>query len=134
MFDKLKSGTMRFMAERYGNDALNISLFLFALIITVINIFLNNFMLTLISEGLVIYVLFRTLSKNRWARQQENYAFLESTRGIRNSFKLFRNNISDKDHKYMMCPNCKQMVRVPSGRGKITVHCPKCHNRFDAKS
>lgn len=36
-------------------------------------------------------------------------------------------------HKYFLCPNCKQTVRVPRGRGQITITCPKCKQKFDKK-
>ena len=32
------------------------------------------------------------------------------------------------------CPNCKQKVRVPRGRGRISIHCPKCGTDFIKKS
>lgn len=40
----------------------------------------------------------------------------------------------DKEHKYFKCPKCKARLRVPKGRGRITVTCPRCGNKFDKKS
>jgi|GEM_PF-2349 len=32
---------------------------------------------------------------------------------------------------YFYCPSCRQQVRVPAGKGKIMVTCPKCGTRFE---
>ena len=36
-----------------------------------------------------------------------------------------------KTHKFYRCPKCKTWLRVPKGRGKITITCVKCANKFD---
>ena len=43
---------------------------------------------------------------------------------------FFKRKRKDKTHKYYKCPTCKQVVRVPKGRGKIEINCPKCHTKF----
>ena len=53
---------------------------------------------------------------------------------IKKRFNVIKKNHQDKEHKYYLCPSCKQIVRVPKGRGKITITCPTCKNRFDKKS
>lgn len=39
-----------------------------------------------------------------------------------------------KDYRFFKCPTCQQKVRVPKGKGKIKIHCPRCHNDFIKKS
>ena len=40
----------------------------------------------------------------------------------------------DKEHRYFKCPNCGQQLRVPRGKGKITVTCRGCGASFQEKA
>ena len=40
----------------------------------------------------------------------------------------------DKEHKYFTCPNCRTVCRVPRGKGKIIITCPKCGGSIHGKS
>ena len=55
-------------------------------------------------------------------------------RPVFDQVKVMQKNFSDKDHKYFVCKNCHKMVRVPKGKGKIEVTCPRCGHHFDARS
>lgn len=35
---------------------------------------------------------------------------------------------------YYYCPSCKQQVRVPAGKGKVRVTCPRCGEKFETYS
>ena len=35
---------------------------------------------------------------------------------------------------YYYCPNCKQQVRVPAGKGKVRITCPRCNEKFETYS
>ena len=55
------------------------------------------------------------------------------------SFSILKNNINQKiqykkQYKILKCPKCKQKLRVPRGKGKITVTCKRCSHEFHAKS
>ena len=40
----------------------------------------------------------------------------------------------DKAHKYFTCKNCKTICRVPVGKGKIVITCPKCGAQIHART
>ena len=134
MLDKLKCGIYQFMQERYGSDEMNHGILSVAIILVILNLFLNNGILTLVVNATLIYALYRTLSKNIWVRQKENQLYLDKTRGMRQYITLIKNNFKDKEHRYFICPTCSKMVRVPRNRGQITIRCPQCNVKFDRKS
>ncbi|WP_294581557.1 hypothetical protein [uncultured Thomasclavelia sp.] len=131
---KIQDALYRFMAGRYGSDQLNMFILIVAIILIFINIFLvNSQIIAWLVWVLLIFEIFRTYSRNIYQRRKENEKFLAITSPIKKRYLILKNNHHDKQHKYFLCPNCKQMVRVPRGRGKITITCPKCSQKFDKK-
>ena len=49
-------------------------------------------------------------------------------------FLMLLDRIKDREHRYFDCPKCRQPVRVPRGKGKIMITCPKCKERFQRKT
>ncbi|MBO5129354.1 MAG: hypothetical protein J6B95_03295 [Oscillospiraceae bacterium] len=117
----------RFMAGRYGTDKLNLAILGVALAICLITGFVKvavaNLLLTAVSYGLMIWAICRSFSRNTYKRYQENRKFLQ-----------FFDRIKDRDHRYYDCPRCRQNVRVPRGKGKIAITCPRCKEKFVRKS
>lgn len=124
----------RFMYGRYGTDALTYVL----LIVGVVCSFLSRLFFwpaMILSYGLYIYVLFRTFSRNIPARQRELYAFQSISQRARRWYRLTVRAWQDRgEYKYFHCPNCKQVLRAPRGKGKIVVTCQKCHKEFNQKT
>ena len=73
MREKLRN----FMIGRYGIDDLSKFLMGFALVLCILDIFVNNAFLSLLFFVLIIYVYFRMLSRNYNKRYQENMKFLQ---------------------------------------------------------
>ena len=117
----------RFMAGRYGTDKLNITLLGIALVLCLVSMFMPfimvKFGITVISYGLMIFAIFRCFSRNIYKRYQENCRYL-------NFLKRFK----DRQHRYYSGPRCKQSIRVPRGKGKIAITCPKCREKFIKKT
>ena len=65
----------------------------------------------------------RTLSRNTYRRYQENRKFLQ-----------FFTRLKDRQNRYFDCPKCRQLVRVPRGKGKIAITCPRCKEKFIRKT
>lgn len=124
---KISSGMARFMAGRYGTDKLNMTILGIGVAVCLVSMFIRvpivNLILTIISYVLLIWALFRSFSRNTYKRYQENRRFLQ-----------FFDRLKDREHKYFNCPRCRQPVRVPRGKGKIAITCPKCKERFVRKS
>lgn len=136
MFRRLNDAMRRFMYGRYGSDQFSLAILITAVAITLINsilsIFLSRFpvfsgviypLLRVAVLVLLGYYLFRSFSRNIYARQKEN-----------RSFRQLWSRLTDRKNRYYRCPKCRQMVRVPKGRGKISIRCPKCGERFIKKT
>lgn len=124
---KLSAGLRHFMTGRYGTDKLNMFILGVGVIMCLLSILIRvpsvNLLLTTLSYALMIWAIFRTLSRNTYKRYQENRKFL-----------MLRDRIKDREHRYFTCPKCRQPVRVPRGKGKIAITCPKCQERFIKKT
>ena len=46
----------------------------------------------------------------------------------------YENGLIGKVYRYFKCPHCRQSIRVPRGRGRISITCPKCGTSFIKKS
>jgi ribosomal protein L37AE/L43A len=120
------------MYGRNGFDALGIAVFIFSFVLSIFRwIPLVGFVIWIIQTGLLGYVLFRILSRNVEARRAENLAFSGILGKIKNEFgnrKIRRESCGT--HKFFRCPSCKNTLRVPKGKGKVYITCPKCGERF----
>ena len=124
----------RFLYGRYGTDKLNLALLIFGLILSLIGT-LVFWPVPLLADALYIWALFRTFSRNIPARQREYAAFLRFWSPIESWLRARKVRFSQrKQYKYFKCPNCRQELRAPRGRGKIEVTCQKCHNVFRTKT
>ena len=124
---KLSAALRNFMAGRYGTDRLNMVILSAGLVTSLLSVLIRfapvNLVLFLLSYGLMFWAIFRTLSRNTYKRYQENRRFLQLT-----------GRMKDREHRYFDCPKCRQMVRVPRGKGKISITCPRCREKFVKKT
>lgn len=135
----MKEKLRRFMQGRYGVDALSRFLLGTGLVAIVISSALSGRYV-----GILFYVLgwvsfiscyFRMFSKNITKRYAENQTYLAKTYKIRCFFQNQKNLMRQrKDYHIYTCPNCRQKIRIPRGKGKIEVRCPKCSTTFIKKS
>ena len=123
-----------FMYGRNGFDNLCNFIWILCIILVVVNLFIGSLIVTLVETSLMIYTIFRSMSKNIYKRQKENAAYLKIKRKFAGFFKLRRNKWRDrKTHVYKKCKKCKNVLRLPKVKGKHTVNCPCCKYRFDVK-
>ena len=126
---------MQFMQGRYGADQMGQMLSAVSMVFLIISLFSRNqgwFLLALIG---IVYNYFRMFSKNISKRYAENQKYLTMTAGIRRKLASWKSQLAQrKIYHIYRCPGCKQKIRVPWGRGKIEIRCPKCNTRFVKKS
>ena len=128
MFRKIGDGLRRFMAGRYGSDRLNQCLLGAAFVLILISAIGGRqvqwmSMLSLLAYVPLIWSMFRMYSRNIEARRRENAAF-----------QRFFTRLRDRQNRYFTCPRCRQVVRVPRGKGRINIRCPKCGEQFIKKT
>lgn len=137
---RLRDRFQRMMYGRYGSDQLGIACLVLYFVIWVISLFVRgtNWMrlLTPVSFLLVFIYFFRFMSRNIYKRQQENQKFLKVFMKARNYVKYIKLKFAERDgvKKLFRCPKCHQIIRVPKGRGKIAITCPKCRFEFIRRS
>ncbi len=130
----IRNAIQRFMYGRYGNDQLNLFLMGLYLLLYLVFMFTGLDVLYFVSFALLALTLFRLLSRNMERRRMENMKFMKAAGPVISWFRLRRNMRRDKEHVYFKCPSCGQRLRVPRGRGKITVTCRSCGASFEEKS
>ena len=128
MFRKIGDWFRNFMLGRYGSDKLNVFLLIAGIVLMLLGSILGRWfgwasILSLLCYVPLIWCIFRMYSRNIEARRRENAAFLN-----------FFSHLKDREHCYFRCPKCRQTVRVPRGKGKISITCPRCKERFVKKT
>lgn len=131
----MKEKFIRFMYGRYGMDSLGKFTIAVGLISIVLSSFVRWRFLPVLSWACIIYTYYRMFSKNIYKRSSENQWYLNKTYKVRNFiYKQKQLFAQRKTHHIYTCPSCKQKIRVPRGKGKIEIRCPKCSTTFIKKS
>ena len=126
---------MQFMQGRYGADQMGQMLSAVSMVFLIISLFSRNQAWFLLAVIGIVYNYVRMFSKNISKRYAENQKYLTMTAGIRRKLASWKSQLAQrKIYHIYRCPGCKQKIRVPRGRGKIEIRCPKCNTRFVKKS
>lgn len=131
-FDRLKEKFRQFMTGRYGTDQLNRFLLAATLVLLVLSMFFRrNFLLNFLVMALLVICYVRMLSRNYRKRYDENVKYMTYRDKFLSFFRREKSYMEQrKTHHIYKCPTCKQKIRVPKGKGKICVTCPKCKTEF----
>lgn len=135
---------MQFMYGRYGTDELNLFLLILMVILAVINLFFHLPVIYILQTLCLVLYFVRFFSKNTAKRAKENQKFLSIKAKFSRKKDFNTVNYNDYNspkkakkepgYKYFKCPNCSAKLRVPKGKGKITITCPRCRTSFKGKS
>lgn len=142
IFRRIGNALARFMYGRNGMDQLNRMLFWVYLAVflaqVILTALLKSSLLAMICDvllwALLILIFFRMFSKNLPKRRAENQKWVNWWWGVRNRQAGAKARHADKEHKYFTCKSCKAICRVPVGKGKIIITCPKCGAEIRAKT
>jgi len=123
------------MYGRYGIDAFGKFTVALAFILILLANITDSGLVSTLSWACLFYAYFRMFSKNIYKRAQENQLYLSKTANIRSWFYKQKNQFAQrKTHRIYKCPTCRQKIRVPKGKGRIEIRCPKCSTKFIKKS
>lgn len=132
---RFRQKVMQFMQGRYGADQFSRFLIYLSLILLVITLFCRNNFIYYIAVIVLFYSYFRMLSRNISKRYAENQKYLSLRYKVVGRFNWIRLRIKDsKTHRIFKCPSCSQKIRVPKGKGRISIKCPKCRIEFIKKT
>ena len=131
----------KFMQGRYGVDELSRFTMGVALALIILTMFVNivnrsvGSVLDFLGIAAIVYAYFRIFSRNIQQRYAENQKYLQMTSKLRLCFNKEKNLMKQrKTHHIYACPGCGQKIRIPRGKGKIEIECPKCHTKFVKRS
>ena len=125
----------RFMQGRYGVDSLSKFMILLAVILMLASYLFRFAPLYLLAWGALVYGYFRILSRQPARRAQENQRFLQLRNVLFGKFLAWRaRRAKNAGFRIFRCPGCRQKIRVPKGRGRIEIRCPKCSTTFRKKT
>ena len=131
----MKEKLIRFMYGRNGVDSLGKFVLAISIIVMLLAGWTDSLILSYLSWICIIYLYFRMFSRNIYKRSSENQWYLNKTYKIRTFFYRQKNLLLQrKTHHIYKCPTCRQKIRVPRGKGRIEIRCPKCNTRFIKKS
>ncbi len=131
----MKEKFRQFMIGRYGSDSLNQFLSICFIALWVLGLLTDLSIFYTLGFALIIYTYYRMLSRNISKRTSENYHFYTLKTNFLNKFAGKKREFqSRKQYHFYRCPQCAQKLRVPRGRGKIQISCPKCGKQFIKKS
>lgn len=129
--DYMRQKLERFMYGRYGTDQLSRFLLIIILIVTLIASFTKLYVLDIIGLIMFGYLYFRMFSKNISKRYSENEKYMRYQNKITGFFAHKKSELNQrKVYNIYKCPSCKQKVRIPKDKGKVSIKCPKCSTEF----
>ena len=116
----MREKIQRFMIGRYGADELAKAQSIAALVLLFLSMFSRLGIFYWLAIALMIYSTWRMFSKNISARYAENQKYLNYRYQMAVKWNRFKKHLAQrKNYRFYKCPQCKQKVRVPKGRGKI---------------
>lgn len=121
----------RIMVGRYGVDQLSKAMLILTFLLLILSLFAEASIINTFAIVVLALTYMRILSRNINKRYEENMKFLQLWNPIRIKIIKFFNRLKEhKLYRFYKCSQCGQQLRVPKGKGKIKITCPKCKNEI----
>lgn len=134
-FSDLGGKLQQWMSGRYGYDELSRAMSVAAVIGLLLSCVPFLRFMYLLSILLWVWSVIRCCSRNFESRKAERESYLRFTSGIKRRVELKKKAWEDrKTYCYCRCRQCGATLRVPKGKGKIKITCPKCHGETIKKT
>ncbi len=125
----------KFMNGRYGGDQFSMVLLVTSILLMIIGRLTGLSLFIFISYIPLIFSIYRMFSKDIAKRRMENYKFSIFISPIYSKYKKIQRRFKErKTYKYFKCPNCHTELRLPKGKGRIKITCPKCKEKFEGRT
>lgn len=124
----------RMMYGRYGGDQLSWFLLAVYVLLSLLSGLPYLGILSWAAMAVLVWSFYRMFSRRYDRRRAENARFLSLAGPAIRWVKMRRTILRDREHRYFRCPNCGQYLRVPRGKGRITINCRSCGVSFEEKS
>lgn len=132
--ENLKIKLARFMQGRYGGDHLYMASLVSYFIVLTFNFYMRSTLISSLLFLLVVWTMFRALSRNIYQRRRENEKFLKVWLPVKAKLTLTIRKLKDiRTHRYRKCPNCSVVLRLPLKRGENSTKCPRCQTKFKVR-
>ena len=130
------------MIGRYGGDAFGRFISICACISIVVSVAFKvagattvGAIFSWIALALIVWCYIRIFSRNTYRRSEENRKYLSCRNRVAGALRLSRNRFRQrKEYVFFRCPGCREIMRVPRGKGKIRITCSRCGYRFEKKT
>lgn len=128
MIRKWMYNFQRWMQGRYGYDEFSRFLIGASIVFLILSCARVLWFMYFVALACMIWAIYRCCSKNITVRLVERDKFLKITQKPHKFFSVQKMKWKDrKTYKYFKCSGCGATLRVPKGKGKIEITCPKCH-------
>lgn len=132
---RMRERMQRFMTGRYGADQLSKLYLILAMVCLLLSLFTRWGIFCIIGAVLLVYTYYRMFSRNISKMYAQNQRFLNLRYRATAKWNNRKKERAQRQiYRFYSCPGCKQRVRVPRGKGRIQITCPKCRTEFVKKS
>ncbi len=130
-FQRFNNTVQHFMYGRYGIDEFSKFLLMTGMALAVLSLFRPLIWMGIIAYAVIIWSYVRCFSKKFDKRRRELDKYWCIRNRLRSKFAFFKKKHAErKTHRYFKCKMCKTTMRVPRGKGKIEITCPKCKSKI----